>query len=578
MNKGADVKMLQYDTQVDEKDKCIDKINLFELIQRLFTSKISAPLNNCILINIEKDIGRYHSSVEELNKLSINNFVHLKATYWKNRSALETDLTFILKFLQQFNPEIEAYDRKINMFSECNDRYINIQDGPLACYCSHLRAMIYGYTNFDKYTIIAEDDISIVNTELISSFLDDVPDDWDIICFNCIPQKGLGPDTLYKFTDGFHSTHLYMIRNSCMPTLFKNMYPMVDQVDVLISNTRNILNIYNLPKTVYQKSVSTNTQNNLHIINTSPNYINLKLRLETTKDLLMFFANIILPDNKHNTIIVINLMFDVIYGSISDICDTHEPKSNALVDPKYSDYDEYLELLHCICYVVQCTKKGINVREISLHLTNILSNTLLNFKLHNKVDDATGEIIKAYNFGSTSHTYILENNDICIKQYNDVLRWKTVDHNDSDSIFKKELEALKLQNNIKLLFYDEKEKILKMSYEGKSLYNEFLLPLDWKDQLKELFNNLTKKNIYYPEFRLQNILNKNGKLSFVDFGLSKIYEGANNDTNYDVFIELLEILNGRFEGVDIMERYILYDTFINGIKLHKVTKYLNNVF
>ena len=38
------------------------------------------------MINIEKDTIRYQSALKEFNKLSFNSFVHLKATYWKEKN------------------------------------------------------------------------------------------------------------------------------------------------------------------------------------------------------------------------------------------------------------------------------------------------------------------------------------------------------------------------------------------------------------------------------------------------------------------------------------------------------------
>ncbi len=112
-------------------------------------SQVHKP--HLLLINIEKDTERYLSTVEELKKLSINNFVHLLATYWKNKAQLTKDLNCILNYINKNNIQI-------NDFSEINDSNINIEDGPLACYCSHVRALIYGFHNFENYTIICEDD------------------------------------------------------------------------------------------------------------------------------------------------------------------------------------------------------------------------------------------------------------------------------------------------------------------------------------------------------------------------------------------------------------------------------------
>jgi hypothetical protein len=207
--------------------------------------------------------------------------------------------------------------------------------------------------------------------------------------------------------------------------------------------------------------------------------------------------------------------------------------------------------------------------------------TLLDFKLHNSIDAEfdNNEYVKAYSFGSSAHTYILENSDICIKQYDKILRWTTKNHDNIDDIFNKELEILQKQTNIKIYSFDNNRKIIKMQFLGHSLYNHFLLPQDWKLQIKQLFDNFTQNNIYYPEFRLQNILVNNEKISFVDFGLASYDKNKDNNTNCKIFIELLSLLEERFALCKSnIEIYILYDTFINNIKLYRIEKYLNNVF
>lgn len=47
---------------------------------------------------------------------------------------------------------------------------------------------------------------------------------------------------------------------------------------------------------------------------------------------------------------------------------------------------------------------------------------------------------------------------------------------------------------------------------------------------------------------------------------------------FQIFIELLSFLEKRFIDATPTQRYLLYDTFINGIKLHKIEKYLGNIF
>ena len=224
---GVDAKIMQYEEHAT--DISVDKIDLIELL---------GGKQNCILINMEKDVQRYKNSLKEFEKVNIKEFVHLKGTDGRNKdkSLLEKDLTYILNFLSKFDSSITPKQIEINQFSEINDPNVQIQDGPLGCYCSHLRALIYGYLNFQDYTIICEDDISIVNTDKIKKYITQIPDDWDIICLNSRAKNIIYDEPFYKFKSDFHSGHFYIVKNSSMPKMFENLYPMPDQIDVLISN------------------------------------------------------------------------------------------------------------------------------------------------------------------------------------------------------------------------------------------------------------------------------------------------------------------------------------------------------
>ena len=80
-------------------------------------------------------------------------------------------------------------------------------------------------------------------------------------------------------------------------------------------------------------------------------------------------------------------------------------------------------------------------------------------------------------------------------------------------------------------------------------------------------------------YSIGSILNKNSKLYFIDFGLASNVDNADNSQNCENFIELLQILENRFKSVNnINERLVLYNTFINNIKIHNIVEYLNNVF
>lgn len=554
---GVDAKIMQYEENaVNISD---DQIDLIEIL---------GGKQNCILINMEKDVERYKTSIKQFEKVTIKNFVHLKGTDGRNKDKkyLENDLTYILEFLSQFNSDIKPKQIKINEFSETNDSGVGIQDGPLGCYCSHLRALIYAYLNFEDYVIICEDDISITNTEKIEKYIKQIPNDWDIICLNSRAKNiSYGEASFYKFIDDFHSLHFYIVKIKALPTIFKNMYPMNDQVDVLMSDMVPLLNIYNIPDTVYQKNIKTNTQNNLHIIFNSPNYNPVKDSLERSEEMLLQFANKILSDNEErNKIIVKNLIYDVLYNYIliddvhkrGDNIETYEFSNPYLNDPQFKT------LTSEITFFIQCSRKGINVNESALSLANTLLFTLSKFDLHNTIDE-DGNKLKAYSFGSSAHTYKVGELYI-IKKYNQKLRWTTEGHDNPKEIFQKEVKMLEEVKTIKgcPTIKTSDDLTIKMIWNGESLYNNFDLPSDWQKQITDIFSELTSKGIFYPEFRLQNILVLNDIITFVDFGLAQFRNDCDNSENLKRFITYIQTFNDRFKSVqDLEERHRLISTF-----------------
>ena len=554
---GVDAKILQYEENALEISD--DRIDLIEIL---------GGKQNCILINMEKDVERYHTSVNQLKKVSIQKFVHLKGTDGrnKNKEFIEKDLTYILNFISQFNSEIEPKQIKINEFSEINDSEVHIQDGPLGCYCSHLRALIYGYLNYEDYTIIYEDDISITNTEKIKKYITQIPNDWDVICLNS-KGKNISYDDLpfYKFTDDFHSLHFYIVKNSSMPEIFKWMYPMTDQVDVLLSNSHKVLNIYNIPDTVYQKNLETNTQNNLYTIFSSPNYNLVRDCLNRSEDLLNHFANIILTDNvERNKLIVKHLMYDVIYNFMltkGNNNETNPDIEDYVFDNPYIGKWRYNKLEKFVAFFLQFTKKGINPKLAGQSLVNVCLFTL------NKFTELHVDNIKAYSFGSTAHTYRV-GDDLLLKRYNQKLRWATEGHDDSKTIMNKELEILNKLKDVNSVpkIIDSVDMDIIMEYRGESIYNDFNLPDDWKNQITNIFSELTDNGIFYPEFRLHNILVLNGKISFVDFGMAEFIDNCDNTENLEKFIKYLGLLDDKFKVVtDLNARHILISTFLQNV-------------
>ena len=558
---GVDAKILSYDE--DETNKCFDKIDLIDIIGKsLFKKPVST---NCILINLEKDLQRYKNTLDEFQKISLDKFVHLKATYWKDKPQLAEDMSVVLEFLKKFNRTIGDTKISIDDFSSISDENIYIQDGPLACYCSHLRAMAYGYLNFEDYTIIVEDDISIANTENIEKYLKMIPDDWDIVFMNSQPKNRKHDEPYYKFVDHFHSGHFYIINHKCMPKLFQNMYPIPDQVDVLVSDLINELNIYNIPRTVYQKNIMTNTQNNLFVIFNSPAYHPVRLQLSVIKELVMFFLDFILTDNaKNNSNMVSHLMYDVIYQFIlreqSGVVD-HAIEDYRFDNSEYVKLEEYNELTKHVNYFIRGAKKGINSENESERLVNNILFIINKFNLHNKNG------MKAYSFGSSSQTYISDCGSILTKKYNDKLRWSKDGHTSSREIFEKETQILSRIQHLdcvpKIFAFDNNDMAISMQYSGESLYYNFALPSDWESQVQKIFKDFFDSGVYYPEFRLHNILVLDGVISFVDFGLSELDSGKDNIDNCNRFIRYLSLLDDRFKSVvDIDEKHRLYDTFL----------------
>ena len=580
---GVDVKLLTFDHSITAS--CDTPINLKDILEKsLFNKSLN---ENCIMINIEKDISRYNNTINEFQKITLKNFVHLKATYWKERSKFVNDLNYIIQFLSQFNKDINPHNTiSINHFSEVNDPNIYIQDGPLACYCSHLRSMIYGYLNFKDYTIIVEDDILIKNTHNIEQFLKCIPNDWDIVFFGSAPKNVSYNTHFYKFVDEFHSGHFYIINNKCLPFLFSKMYPITDQVDVLISNQFKQLNMYNITNTVYQRDISTNTQNNLHTIFNSPHYWVIRMEINKIQFILSEFINSELPNNRsNNTHLISLLLFDIVFHHICYINSSTDFDSD---NSQFNNIDEInknpllSELHKSFLYLLKCTEKGDNITNMALGLLNNIINTIRQFSSHNH--PFQDQIIKAYRYGSTAKIYLSNNHQFIVKSYFNQTRWKTNNHSNINDIFTKELHLLKIyskiSHTIKLLDFNIDAKYFILSYAGESLYDHFHLPINWKEQIINIFNQLTLNHIFYPEFNIKNILILNNIITFVDFGLASYNPYADNYFNCQVFIELLDILNQRLSNNcdDVLSKYLLYTVFINNIKLHKIDKFLNNIF
>jgi tRNA A-37 threonylcarbamoyl transferase component Bud32 len=569
---GVDAKILTYDENA--KEHCTNKINFVETMNNVFGEQ----KYNCFLINLRKDTKRYELAVKEFKKISIEKFNHLIATYWKERDNFVSDLNFVANFLLKYQGK-EEKNIEIDIFSDVKDDNIYIQDGPLACYVSHLRCMIHSYleNGFDSYTIIAEDDIHITNTENMIKYLDTIDKDWDVILFGSSPKILLYDKICYRHENEFHSTHFYVIKNKSFDFLFKNLYPITDQVDVLISNLYKKMKLYNVVDCVYQRNMQSNTQNNLHTILNSPHYYVVRKQIDYAKNIIKKLLEEKMPNNIHNKNILNTIIFDTLYlhlyldkSLINNI--SNEDNEDIYIEKlKNHDYN-FSQLYECILFIVSCAIKGKSIYELAYNLTyTIIYETINNFEEENSE--------RGYNYGSTCYTYIKD--DVIVKKYTDDLRWKIKNHDNSKEIFNKELFFYcnnKLEIMPNLLNYNLKKKILYLTYEGESLYLNFNLPKDWEKQIENIFDILTKNNIYYNEFNLKNILVKNNIIKFVDFGLAEVKENCDNSSNCKIFIELLEQIQQKFSTLDTWENKIVaYSNMINNIKLHNIKKYISCV-
>ena len=165
---------------------------------------------------------------------------------------------------------------------------------------------------------------------------------------------------------------------------------------------------------------------------------------------------------------------------------------------------------------------------------------------------------------------VYKSNNLIYKSYNSSLSWSTIEHIDIDKLFENEVSILKIIYP-KIIINN---KTIIMKYLGKSLFHSFLLPDNWKNQITNLFIDLDKKGIYYPEFNLKNIVVKDNIISFINYGLATISNNS-NESNCKTFIEILELLEKQLLKINSTQQKIEYTTFLNNMKIEN--KYKKNI-
>ena len=558
---------------------------LLERIDKLNTKdfNILDYLDNCkvVVINLERNVDRLESCTEEIKKIGLDinadYCLKLNATDYKNKQMLETDLNEILSFLRQFNDNIPDKYVTIDEFSETNDANINIYNGSLGCLISHLRALKYAYENSTDLIII-EDDIKIDSVANIPPAIFKIKGKYDIITMNAQNASGTlyrTDDVVYKFRYTFYHLHFYILKKECYSTIFKNIYPFTDQYDILLGNMNNKLNIYNITGTMSQKNFITNSQNDILLLRGTPVYKQVFIQLDHVKNALYKLG--VTSDRIANKILDEIIFENIFY--INSI-----PSGSTFINEEKSlkeliENELITEIYILISLFIKNRDK--DVYSLSCRLLKEINELLSCFKIDADLN------VECYSFGSTSNIYISDSQEIIEKKYNDKFRWKIDCHKDKKDIYEKELYyLLKLgspkYNNIfpRVLDYNLENYSIKMSYNGESLYNYFNLPLNYAEQIQNIFDIFTKNLIDYREFNLNNILVKNDIICFIDFGLAidlNLDCENPNIENSRVFIHLLTLLSRKLSiGKCTRDNQILYHVFLNNIRSSK--KYSRNVF
>lgn len=537
VNTGTESKILQFfnETDLDSNDELI-KPNSIQLLSLLKTSTMSV-----IMINIESHSQRYHACLDEFSKLNIVNFIHLKATYWKERSKFIKDLNFIYKSMRPFNSSIADLELSMNNFSEINDPNILIQDGPLACYCSHVRALLYGYHSNEDFFMIVEDDLYVKDTELITEAIKNIPQNWDILLFGSHPLNKKYTSKIYKLEDEFHSLHFYIVKKSAVPIILSKIYPITDQIDVLLSRLHSTLNIYNIEGSAKQKDFVTNTQNNLSAMLTIPTFNWVKDILKQLHQDICLLLEEKLPRSNVKTIgnmIIFDLIFKNIVESEDYVSLNNTEALTTVENMLAKEFNGNLyRIFNSIFTIFITIKKGDNshVRFFTLKLISAMIDTIKRFTLH---DTSSAQ---AFSYGTNYCIYFLQNTLI-----------SKVSITDSCKIDEYVYPDILISDNIILY---EKPHIC--------LIEEFKLPPGWRNQIIFLFKKLDQGSFYFNDFNLRNIYSDGNNLRIIDFTSTK-----ENVLDYDYhmlaeeFIEIMCEISQQFDNITPSEYYTNYITYV----------------
>ncbi len=164
----------------------------------------------------------------------------------------------VSKFLEFDYERIEGVDGSLIKFE--NPRILeHFHPGDVGCTLSHLKTVTRAKElNLENY-LVFEDDIEPSKdfTEKFSSFMDQVPLDWDMIYFGVNTNNSNPPhvsENVLKLTMGY-TTHAIAVKSTMYDALIEKWSVPSKQVDVLLSELHSDFNVYAFtPNLVGQKA------------------------------------------------------------------------------------------------------------------------------------------------------------------------------------------------------------------------------------------------------------------------------------------------------------------------------------
>ena len=170
-------------------------------------------------------------------------------------------------------------------------------------------------------------------------------------------------------------------------------------------------------------------------------------------------------------------------------------------------------MFRTIFFIIQACVKSKN----TTHITRILYieiNNIIKFLDYSKdiaelLLDESDNDISLYALNDNFVLFKIEGTNRIIKIYN-----KKEDFNTELTIFNK------LKGNLlfpQIVDFYENDNVIILEQIGNLLLDNFKLPVNWKEQLQEIFNTMTERDILHCDFNINNIYLYNDKIYIINF-------------------------------------------------------------